>query len=500
MASSTLHVHFIGIGGSGLSAIARLLLESGYTVSGSDRALSPLAQELLEAGVHVTIGHDPENVRGADLVVRSSAVPDDNVEVQAARAAGIPVLKRAQFLGRLMEDRLGIAVAGTHGKTTTTAMIAWLLVRLGLDPSYIIGGTAKNLDGRNAHAGKGKAFVIEADEYDRMFLGLNPAVIVVTYLEHDHPDCYPTPQAYYQAFGEFVRRLQPGGMLLLSYDNPEARRLAAEAPEDAFALTYGIASEADYIAENLTSNQNGGYDYDAFWHSSEAEPGPREKIRLAHVSLQVPGVHNVRNSLAALAVVHRFVLDADEAAILQEAAQALAAFTGTGRRFDIQGEVNGITVIDDYAHHPTEIQATLAAARARYPERRIWAIWQPHTYSRTRALLADFARSFESADRVIVSEVYPAREKAADFDNFSAAQVVAAMPHPAASTERSSAGATGRLAVSGVQFIPTLDAIGTTLLDQLRPGDVLLVLSAGDADQVSARVLSGLRERKQEHS
>jgi UDP-N-acetylmuramate--alanine ligase len=473
MTTSKQHVHFIGIGGSGLSAIARLLLESGYTVTGSDRIRSPLAQELADAGVPVEIGHSPENIHGVDLVVRSSAIPDDNVEVVAAESAGIPVLKRSQFLGRLLENKLAIAVAGTHGKTTTTAMIAWLLVQLDQDPSYIIGGTAKNLGDRNAHAGAGLAFVIEADEYDRMFLGLSPDVIVITYLEHDHPDCYPTPQEYYQAFREFLKRLQPGGKLLLAYDNLETRLLGAEAPKDALVQTFGTGLEADYIAENLTVNTRGGYDYDAFWRPVEGE-----KTALAHVSLQVPGIHNVRNSLAAMAVVHRFRLLGDTSEYLQKAAHALAEFSGTGRRFDTQGEVDGITIIDDYAHHPTEIQATLAAARSRYSERRIWAVWQPHTYSRTHTLMDNFARSFTDADQVIVTEVYAAREKAQDFDNFSSAQVVRLMRHPAA------------------QFCPTLDDASDYLLRQLLPGDVLLVLSAGDADQISQRVLSGLRERK----
>ncbi|RPJ50239.1 MAG: UDP-N-acetylmuramate--L-alanine ligase, partial [Chloroflexi bacterium] len=318
MTATKQHIHFIGIGGSGLSAIARLLLESGYTVTGSDQARSPLAQELAGAGARVDIGHSAENVRGADVVVRSSAVPDDNVEVLAAQAAGIPVLKRAQFLGRLLKNRLAIAVAGTHGKTTTTAMIAWLLVQLGQDPSYIIGGTAKNLDGRNAHAGKGPAFVIEADEYDRMFLGLNPDAIVVTYLEHDHPDCYPTPQAYTQAFAEFLQRLRPGGTVLLAHDNPETRRLAEDAPNGASLHTYGTGLEAGYTAEYLAVNPLGGYDYEAFWR-----PAGGEKIHLAQISLQVPGEHNARNSLAALAIVHRLAPGGGTPQVLEKAAQAL---------------------------------------------------------------------------------------------------------------------------------------------------------------------------------
>ena len=457
------HVHFIGIGGSGLSAIARLLLESGYTVSGSDRTLSPLAHELAKAGARVFSGHAAENIQSPDVVVRSSAVPDDNVEVQAALGAGIPVLKRSQFLGQLMEGHVGIAIAGTHGKTTTTAMIAWLFDRLEEDPSYIIGGTAKNLGGKNAHAGQGPAFIIEADEYDRMFLGLNPDVIVVTYLEHDHPDCYPTPQSYFEAFSAFVSRLRPNGLLFVSHDQEDASRLAVSAPEGAQVFRYGMHPEADYIARNVRPNALGGFTYEAAYHG---EP-------LIAVEMQAPGEHNVRNSLAALAVVHQ-VLGADA---LEDAAQALGAFSGTGRRFDIQGEVSGITIIDDYAHHPTEIQATLSAARARYGERRIWAVWQPHTYSRTHSLMDAFAASFTPADRVIVTEVYSAREMAQDFDNFSSAQVVQHMHHPSA------------------QFIPALPAVTAHLLQHLQPGDVLLVLSAGDADQITAQVLATLRER-----
>jgi UDP-N-acetylmuramate--alanine ligase len=468
-----MRIHLIGIGGSGLSAIARLLLESGYVVTGSDRTLSPQAQELVAAGARVWAGHRSENVQGADLVVRSSAIPDDNVEVQAAQAAGIPVLKRAQFLGRLMEDSLNIAVAGTHGKTTTTAMIAWLLTRLGKDPSYIIGGTAKNLGGSNAHAGQGGIFVVEADEYDRMFLGLDPNLIVVTYLEHDHPDCFPTPKDYYAAFVAFTQRLRAGGSLLLAYDNDQARRLAGDAPQDAHIFTYGTHPDADYTAEAVGPNARGGFDYRACLRQPQGG-----KTALAQISLQVPGLHNVRNSLAALAAIH--ILYGSQA--LDQAAQALSSYTGTGRRFDVLGEADSVTIINDYAHHPTEIQATLAAARARYPQRRIWAVWQPHTYSRTRALQADFARSFGQADRVIVTEVYPARERAQDFGNFSAAQVVSQMAHPRA------------------QFIPTAQDAGQYLLENLTPGDVVLVLSAGDADQISARVLAGLRERKDQNA
>ncbi|HEX7974821.1 MAG TPA: UDP-N-acetylmuramate--L-alanine ligase [Anaerolineales bacterium] len=470
------HVHLIGIGGSGLSAIALLLLESGVVVSGSDRQLTPLAERLQAAGARVFTGHSPEHVQGADLVVRSSAIPEENVEVRAAIAAGIPVLKRADFLGELMRGRQCIAVAGTHGKTTTTAMIAWMLSTLGKDPSYIIGGVSANL-GKNAHAGQGPYFVIEADEYDHMFLGLQPQVAVVTNVEYDHPDCYPTPQAYQQAFLDFAARLAPDGLLLACADDAGAARLLRDAAAlGKRALAYGIAEgqaetgSCDYRALSLLSNEAGGFSFDFITHFRPRDPDLGSSAVPLHVALQVPGVHNVRNSLAALAVASLLGLP------MGQAGRALGEFLGSGRRFELRGEASGVTVIDDYAHHPTEIRATLAAARARFPGRTIWAVWQPHTYSRTRALFGDFSAAFHEADRVVVTEVYAARE-AAPSDGFSASRVAAAIAGPQ------------------VTFIPGLADVEAFILANLHPGDVLLVLSAGDADQVSAQVLRGLQEK-----
>jgi UDP-N-acetylmuramate--alanine ligase len=457
------HVHFIGIGGTGLSAIARLLLESGYTVSGSDRTLSALARDLATAGARVYVGHSPLNVQGADIVVRSSAVPEDNAEVVAAKEAGIPVLKRSDFLGEFMAGHTAVAIAGTHGKTTTTAMIAWMLNQLGLDPSYIIGGVSKDLHG-NAHAGQGEYFVIEADEYDYMFMGLRPAWIVLTTLEHDHPDCFPTPQDYIRAFSDFITQLRPGGGVLVCRDDAGAFSLGETLPMGVQMLPYGAGEGPGYYAVDIFSKPGRGLSFTA-WYRTAGKP-PAE---LAQVDLAVPGEHNLRNALAALGVAHQLGLP------VEKAAAALSTFSGTGRRFDILGEAGGITVIDDYAHHPTEIRATLAAARQRYPGRRLWAVWQPHTYSRTRTLLDGFLQAFDSADRVIVTEVYAARE---DNPSFSAAQVVEAMPHPHA------------------VFAPTLADTVELLLSQLQPGDVMLVLSAGDADQISAQVLERLKEKE----
>ncbi len=458
------HVHLIGIAGSGMSAIARLLLESGeYTVSGSDRVISPLAQSLEVAGARLVAGHDPRSVEGASLVVRSSAIGDDNPEVVAARAAGIPVLKRSDFLGRLMQNRTGIAVAGTHGKTTTTAMLALIFVRLGRDPSYIIGGISKDL-GRNAHAGKGPAFIIEADEYDRMFLGMQPAVKVVTNIEHDHPDMFPTPDDYRQAFVEFVQRLEAGGLLLACADDAAALSLLPAIPAGSRALTYGLAAYANYTAQDVTRGEDGAYRFTALYN-----PPAGQTVTLGAVALSLPGLQNVQNALAALAVAHQLDLP------VQDAIRALNQFSGTGRRFDLLGEAAGIAILDDYAHHPTQIRTTLAAAKARYPGRRIWAVWQPHTYTRTQTLLAEYAAAFGDAGQVLVTEVYAAREKN---PGFSAAQVVKAMRHPAA------------------RFSAGLDETTALLLDELRPGDVVLVLSAGDADQISRDVLAGLKEKE----
>lgn len=459
------HVHFIGIGGSGLSAIARLLNDSGYKVTGSDRALSSFASALQGEGVSIFIGHHPRNIAGADMVIRSSAIAEENPEVEAAKHAGIPVYKRSDFLGSLMAEKTGIAVAGTHGKTTTTAMIAWTLTALKRDPSFIVGGTLNNL-GINAHAGQGSPFVIEADEYDHMFLGLKPRIAIVTNLEHDHPDCYPTFEDMYSAFQGFVDLLPADGTLIVCAEDEGAASLLPHARRNGVSvISYGLQSEMtinspQWIqARNVKPNERGGFDFSAMTNMGA------DSASVVNVSLQVPGEHNVRNALAVLAVIATLGLP------LQEAADALAQFTGTGRRFEIRGEAKGVTVIDDYAHHPTEIRATLAGAKARYPNHRIWAVWQPHTYSRTRTLFYEFSRAFGDADEVLVTEIYASREAKQEF---SSAEVVSAMPH------------------SSARYSGSLEATTNYLLEHLRLGDILIVLSAGDADQISTEVLKKL--------
>jgi UDP-N-acetylmuramate--alanine ligase len=457
------HVHFIGIGGSGLSAIARLLRESGYTVTGSDRAMSKFAADLQTAGATIYIGHHPRHIEGADWVVRSSAIPDDNPEVRAAQMAGIPVYKRADFLGKLMADKTGIAVAGTHGKTTTSAMLAFVLTEMGRHPSFIVGGVLKNY-GVNARAGNGDLFVIEADEYDHMFLGLKPRIEVITNVEHDHPDCYPTYEDMVSAFESFVALLPPNGTLIASIEDGGAAALLNNARYlgrrvVAYTLQADMTIKAVHwiLARNVKANERGGFDFEASTNFGNVE--------LAKVSLQVPGEHNVRNALATLGVIATLGLS------IKDAAVALRRFAGTGRRFDVQGEERGVLVVNDYAHHPTEIRATLSAARARYPKRRIWAVWQPHTYSRTRTLFKDFTEAFGDADEVLVTEVYAAREPKEDF---SSEEIVTAM-------NRSSA-----------HYVASIEDATEHLLKHTRKGDVVLVLSAGDADQISEDLLNGL--------
>ncbi|MGB3701492.1 MAG: UDP-N-acetylmuramate--L-alanine ligase [Anaerolineales bacterium] len=456
------HAYFIGIGGSGLSAIARLLIEKGYQVSGSDLEFSSHAREIENLGAKVFVGHKAEQISGADFVIRSSAIPDDNEEVKTAQIAGIPVYKRSEFLGKMTAERFCVAVAGAHGKTTTTAMISWMLTALDQDPTYIIGGVSKNLT-NNAHAGEGSTFVIEADEYDYMFLGLHPQIAAVTNIEYDHPDCFPTEKDFFAAFVDFVKQIPEDGILLACTDDTKAAELLdlAKLNMKMDTWSYGLENREDgispdYAVRNLSLNQIGSYNFEIY----------HDQGYLAEISLQIPGIHNVRNATASLAVAHLLDLP------LENAARALGEFQGTERRFEILAEVSGIAVIDDYAHHPTEIRATLGAARNRYPDRELWAVWQPHTYSRTETLFDEYLTAFSEADHVLVTEVYASREPVRD--DFSALQVVQSMQHPDAS------------------FLASNTQVADYLIANLNPGDVVLVLSAGDANQISAQVVEKL--------
>lgn len=449
-------VHLIGIGGSGLSAIARILIERGHSVSGSDRQSNTMTEQLELLGAKIFIGHQAENVSGVDLVVRSSAVLDDNVEVRAAVAAGIPVLKRTSFLNQLMEGQRCIAVAGTHGKTTTTAMIAWILIDAGYDPSYIVGGVPVNLS-FNAHDGRGDFFVIEADEYDKTFLCLAPEIGVVTNVEYDHPDCYPTPSDFYQAFAEFADRISSDGYLVACAEDEGSLKIIQDFRNKKRVISYGLTSTVGgytptYYTKHIRISEAGETTVDVFY----------EGTKLIDLTLQVPGRHNVLNSLAALTVVQLVGIPATQAA------NSLQKYQGTGRRFEVKAVIDGITLIDDYAHHPSEIRATLAAAHERYPASDIWVVWQPHTYSRVLTLWEEFSKAFVGANKLIITDVYAARESAPD--GFRIQDLI------------------NEIDVTDVEYISDHSNIATYLADHLRCGDVLLVLSAGDADTINVNI------------
>ena len=451
------HIHLIGIGGAGLSAIATVLLQQNYTVSGSDMQASPATDRLIQLGAIVFIGHGPENLSDPpDAVVVSSAIPGDNPELVSARQRGLPVMKRAEWLGQMMQGQIGIAIAGTHGKTTTTALTAFVLSEAGHSPTYIVGGFVPQLE-TNAAAGSGNAFVIEADEYDHTFLGLRPKVAAVTIVEWDHPDIFPTPQSLHRAFEDFVRLVPPDGLVIGCGDAPSVRPVLAHAQAE--VVTYGLQPGNDWQAVELQPNERGGYDFNVV----RPDAGGQQPVAC---SLAIPGRHNVCNALAALLIANRQGVE------LAEAAEILERFKGVGRRFEFKGAANGVTVYDDYAHHPTEIKATLSAARTRFGERPIWAAFQPHTFSRTIALLDDFAGAFGAADHVIIVDIFPSRET--DEGLVHSRDIISRMAHPDA------------------HYIGPLREAADYLATHLSAPAVLLTLGAGDGYQIGEWVLQDL--------
>ncbi|HQV69234.1 MAG: UDP-N-acetylmuramate--L-alanine ligase [Anaerolineae bacterium] len=461
--------HIMGIGGAGMSAIARILRSRGYEVSGDDRAESPVLAALRDEGIPAFAGHDPRHLDGAaplgegDILAPSSAISKDEPELAEARKRGMKIWHRGDLLNFLMRDKIGISIAGTHGKSTTTGMVAQILADAGMDPSFVIGATPLSL-GVNAKHGEGDAFVVEADEYDRTFLRLDSKIAVITNVEFDHPDIYKDLADYNAAFVQFVKQVPADGLVVFCADDDGAmnvKRAAFGESHPQHVTDYGI-DRGEWRALNVRGNPLGGQDF-----SVQAADGRR-----AGVSLRVPGNHNVRNALAALIV-------ADACGVpLDKAAESVGVYRGAGRRFEMRGEKRGIKVFDDYAHHPTEIKATLQGARMRYPVARIWAIWQPHTFSRTVALMDEFANSFGDADEVLVLPIYAAREKKEDFSFAANAinpiEIARKIAHKSARNAASIGDAAG------------------LLLSQVRPGDVVITLSAGDGNMAGEKLLQML--------
>ncbi len=441
-------IHIIGIGGTGMAPIAVVLHEMGSIVTGSDRAESDYTHMLRSRGIEVMVPQKSENIADPDYVFYSSAIHDDNPELREARRKGIPVLKRREFLRLILSGRKIIAIAGSHGKSTTTSMTAWVFSKLGLEPGFIIGSSIKDI-GKNAAAGNSEWFIIEADEYDNMFLGLDPYAACLTKVEYDHPDCFPTQEIYLEAFSSFLKNTKAEGSILMNGDDPEQKLIALPAERQVYR--YGFDRSFDFYAVDPEVGDNGCYSF--------VFCGKGEKIK---VRLQIPGIHNVSNAMLVLGLCAVYGLD------LQKAAEALETFHGIGRRFEITEKWNGITLVDDYAHHPTEIKATLAAARDFFPNRKIWAVWQPHTYSRTNALLNEFSRAFANADEVIITDIYAARET---FSGFGIDSVLSAMCH------------------SSVHHKGTNADVAEFLAANLKSGDVVVTLSAGDANAAAPMAL-----------
>ncbi len=445
-----MHIHFIGIGGAGLSALAHVMLGRGFVVSGSDPAAPNEATDSLEKlGARIFSGHDAQNIAGADLIVATSAAPSDNPELVAAHDQRIPVLKRREFLREVTRGYDVIAVAGSHGKTTTTAMIATILENAGSDPTVVIGGTVPSWNA-NARVGKSNWFVMEADEYDYAFLGVEPKIAVLTNVDYDHPDLFPTREMYQNVFAEFLKQTRDDGVVVVCGDERAATRVAKASGKT--MLCYGFDAENDWRAVNVYANEWGGNDFEIFFENAFA----------VSASLQVPGQHNVLNALAAL-------IAANVANVKRETSIAtLEKFSGVGRRFEIHGSFNGATLVDDYAHHPTEIRATLRAARQRFADARLVVLFQPHTFSRTRALLDEFVNAFEDADEILITEIYAARET--DDSGLSSRELVEQMNKRA-------------------RYVETLEEAEKMLRAELRAGDVLLALGAGDVNQVTAELV-----------
>ena len=450
-------VHFVGIGGSGMSGIAEVLLNLGYRVSGSDLVESDTTLRLQRLGAEVVIGHRSENLRDADVVVISSAVRKDNPEVIAAHERIIPVIPRAEMLAELMRMKYGVAIAGTHGKTTTTSMIATVLAHGGLDPTAVIGGKLNSF-GSNAKLGQGELLVAEADESDGSFLKLSPTIAVVTNIDPEHLDHYRNLEEIQKAFLEFINKVPFYGLAILCLDQENVQALIPQVQKR--YVTYGLSSQANFRAADIS--------YHGLTTSFRVFANERE---LGQISIQMPGLHSVYNALATIATASE--LDVN----FEIVRQALGSFSGVQRRFQIKGEWDGVMVVDDYGHHPTEIKATLSAAKSGWGRRTV-VIFQPHRYSRTRDLFKEFLTAFNQADALFLIGIYPAGED----------------PIPGVDVQGLYEGIKGH-GHKDVTLVLDKSAILDRLLPRLKPGDMVFTLGAGDVWKTGEALIERLKDR-----
>ena len=456
--SPSQHIHIIGIGGTGMSAIAKLLALQNYSVSGSDMKESRYVPPLVALGVQVYIGHASGHVLGADMVLATSAVSDTHVEIEAAIAQGIPVYRRSEFLPMFLDQYDVIGVAGTHGKTTTTAMITHVLHEIEFDPNYILGGMLATTHS-NAGSGDSPYFVIEADEYGNMFHGIYPHIAVLTNIEYDHPDFFPSFDHMLESFREYVRHLGDDDLLIACVDDPIVQEIADQRKQANLpVMSYGISN------------------HDALWRATNIQSEPEKTTfdiihfgeYFASAEIRIPGHHNVLNALVPIIVADYLGGNRDDVVA------ALSTFRPTGRRFDVREVVENVIVIDDYAHHPTAIDVTLAATRQAYPNHVLWAVWQPHTYSRTKALIEDYASSFSHADHLVITDIFAARE--APLPGVNREWLQSKIEHPDV--------------ISFTHF----DEITNHLLQEVQSPAVIIIMSAGDAPQIG---IDYVRRRKQ---
>lgn len=453
------HIHFVGIGGIGMSGIAELLLNLGYKVSGSDLRESDITRHLTAVGAKVYIGHRAAWIAGAEVVVISSAIRDDNPEVAAARQEKIPVIPRAEMLAELMRlKKYGIAVAGSHGKTSTTSLTGWLLAQADFDPTVVIGGLVNSMDS-NAKLGSGEFMVAEADESDGSFLHLAPVIEIVTNIDMEHLDFYHDIEEIKAVFMEFINKIPFYGAVVLCLDNDNIASLLPQIKKR--IITYGLSAQADIHARDIvTKGLNSSFEL------------CRGHEVLGTIDLPLAGTHNVYNSLAAMAVAMELGVS------FEMIRRALTDYSGVQRRLQIKGEAAGITVIDDYGHHPTEIRATLRALREAWPKRRLVVIFQPHRYSRTQALFKEFCTAFHQADMLFMTNIY-----AADEDPIAGVSSEALLEQIRAHGQK------------GVHFAAEVDEAAAQVLPHLRAGDVVLSLGAGSIWRAGEQVLAGIKGR-----